>query len=459
MEIFTTGSNELDSLVGGFRPGNMILIVGHPGAGKTTLASKICYSNTLANKRCLYLTFYEDKDKLFYNMVRLGIRLDEAESRGLFKYIRLPVSSAEEIMDALTNIIAKNRYDVVVIDSINVALELYERKEGQRALLLNFFYQIAQLINGLLVAVAEIPFEKESLELGSIEFIADAVLYLKHRNVHGLLSRILEVRKLRGVPLSIAELPFSIVEGEGIKIYLHPRLERVLREGGLIRGTLEFTRQLLEPVRKGDVVYVSYPPTARTPIVAIPFIDLLVTNNFKGFFLSYRYSKDEILEAHIAALTRYTDLAREDAVKLLNGYLHIESLNPTNYSIPHLHAITIEFIEKINPDLVMFHGVEIFRCIADPQKYWTTLINEMLWLKNIGKLVVRFGSRVDPYWHKMNASLSEKIIDLRYRYEKGRVIPIIYSWGRGREPSIIEVNEEILAKLREEIRKLLPPTP
>lgn len=459
MDIFTTGSRELDTLLGGFRSGGMLLIVGHPGAGKTTLASQICYANALSGKKCLYITFYEDRNRLFSNMRRLGIKLDEAEGKGLLRFAKLPITSAEDTMNTIVELIARGDYSIVIIDSINAAIELYERREAQRALLLNFFYQLAQTVNGMLITIAELPFGKESLELGAIEFVADAILYLKHRSVRGLLSRVLELRKVRGAPVSVTELPFAIVEGEGFKVYLPPRPERSLGRGDLIRGTLEITKHVLEPVRRGDIVYVSYPPIARAPLVAIPFIDLLVTNNLRGFFLSYRYSRDESLEAHIAALTRYAGLARDDAVKLLERHLYTESINPTSSSITHLHAVTVEMIEKLNPDVVMFHGVEVFNVVAEPQEYWTALINELLWLKNKGKLVVRFGSRMDLRWHRMNAALSEKIINLHYRRRNGKLIPTIYSWGRGREPALLEIDEEVLAKLREEAKKLANPYP
>ncbi|MEM4848359.1 MAG: ATPase domain-containing protein, partial [Ignisphaera sp.] len=147
------------------------------------------------------------------------------------EFIRLPVASTDEILRILSTIVSRKSYEVMVIDSINPILDLIVKKEEQRAILLNFFYQLLNIVNGVLVVVAEIPLGKESLELGSIEFVADAIIYLKHRIEFGMLSRIMEVRKVRGAPLTVAEIPFSLNEGEGLKVYIPPKIERVLPSG------------------------------------------------------------------------------------------------------------------------------------------------------------------------------------------------------------------------------------
>lgn len=47
---FTMGVDELNALIGEIVPPYTILIEGHPGAGKTTLGSSICYHNALRGK-------------------------------------------------------------------------------------------------------------------------------------------------------------------------------------------------------------------------------------------------------------------------------------------------------------------------------------------------------------------------------------------------------------------------
>ncbi|MEM0246651.1 MAG: ATPase domain-containing protein [Desulfurococcaceae archaeon] len=455
LTTFTAGSRELDEIIGEIKPRTMLLVVGHPGAGKTSFASQVCYANTLKGKKCLYMTFYEDKEKLFRHMERLGIKLFEAESKGLFEYLKLPVASTDEILKIIADKLSKTPYDVVVVDSVNAAIELIENTRAQRAVLLNFFYQLVNAINGLLVVIAEIPLGKEAVELGAIEFIADIVIYLKHRITRGLITRMMELRKIRGAPLMVAEIPFSIVESQGFKVYMPPRPQRVIGGGELLRTTLRFTKSTIGYVRRGDVVYVVYPPKARVPVVLLPFVDLLISNNIRGVFISYRFSTDESREAFINALTKFTGLSREDSSRVVDRYLHLESLNPTSATITHLHAIMVELLEALNVDVVMFHGVEIFSVLGAPEEYWTSLINELYWLKNKGKLVVRFSSKPSHHWYRTNVSLSDVIFELNYKHVDGKLIPLIYSWGRGRDPVMFELSDAVIAELKEDFKKLL----
>jgi len=53
----TLGDEGLDKVLGVVVPPYLLLIAGHPGAGKTSLTSTICYKATVAGRKCLYVTF------------------------------------------------------------------------------------------------------------------------------------------------------------------------------------------------------------------------------------------------------------------------------------------------------------------------------------------------------------------------------------------------------------------
>lgn len=456
MTIFTTGDRELDMLIGEIPPRYMLLIVGHPGAGKTTLASSICYANTLKGYRCLYISFYEDKDKIFNNMAKLGIDLATAEARNLLTYIKMPVISPREVIEVIKELIAKDGYSIVVLDSINPIMELYRKKE-QRAILLNFFYNLVSTINGLLVAIAEIPWGKESLNLGAIEFVADAIVYLKHRVFNGLLVRILEVRKTRGSPLNVVEIPFDIAEGKGIVVYIPRNPEKPMVVSDEKLKSRGFVEEVLGPVYRGDVVTISFPPNIRPPLTIVPIISLIIENELKTLVVSYRYSPTEIINILKATLVRYVGLEPIRADQIINKYIHIESVNPAAISIPRLVNLELRLIEKVKPDLVAFHSCEIpWRLVklSNEDTYWSQLINQLIWLENQGIIVVRFLSRVDKHFVKMSEALSDLVIRVYYSgLAGGSLRQVWHVWRRGDEPKAIDLSSrEVVEKMSEYLK-------
>jgi len=228
---FVIGVPGLDKLVGEVAAPYTILIAGHPGAGKTTLASTICYANALKGEKCLYISFYEDKEKLFRYMKRLGLELREIELNGLFKFVKLPLTfDINMIIDEVGKLVGEG-YSVIVVDSITALLEVVRENVEKRAWLLNYFYQLPVLFNGLLILVSELPFGEERIGLGSIEFVVDSIFILKHRIEDHLLTRLIEIRKTRGAPINIAEAYFTIAENIGIVVFTPPILQEIPHEG------------------------------------------------------------------------------------------------------------------------------------------------------------------------------------------------------------------------------------
>lgn len=454
--FFTTGISGFDELLGKLNPRTTILIVGHPGSGKTTLASKICYENTLRNHKCLYISFYEDREKLFRNMSKLGIMLEEAESRNLLTHVKLPIVTTNDVLKIITELVLKDAYKVVVIDSINPIIEIYDLRSEARAILLNFFYQLASLINGLLVLVAELPIGSERVELGAVDFVSDITIYLKHRVVYGLLVRILEIRKHREAPLSVVEIPYTIEEKVGLKIFPPTRIERILKIGEFeLKTTLSIIRELIGKLYKGDVVFISYPPSARDPHFLISIADLAITNGLKVLGISYKYSVDEIVEVFNNLFSKYLGFENIDVSDFLNKMTYIISLNPASCSIYQIQARTIELIEKLDPGIVVFHGIDVLNALVhDVHDYWSTVINTLFWLKNKGILVLRIGARVDPTWTRLSEAVSDIVVRVHYKRKGLEFIPYYYIWRRGARPRIYEISEFDIKRTLEEARLL-----
>lgn len=460
LEPYVFGVEGLDRLLGGsIQPPYVVVIAGHPGSGKTTLASTICYRNSLANHKCLYISLQEDKDKLFRFMSRLGLDLEGAESKGLLKFFKIPVTLDIESSVEMLKLTSIDNYDVLVIDSINALLEAVKDDAGRRAWLQNFFYSLPKITNGLVILNAELPYGSEELGLGSIEFIADAVLILKHRVEDGFSTRVLEVRKARGVPTTLAETPFSISEGRGVEIWVPPLLEGVRVEGRELQLPCGLLRKVFDHIHKGQVVNLVYPPDSDCLDLPILLLNMAMLNDLRLLFISYKHPRESIKEQIVNKLMRQ-GIERAVAEEVIDKHVVFVSVNPFSCSPTQLTARELTLVDNVNADVVVFHGVELPRQTIELRKHIRELYNEMNYLRKGGKLVIRIGAYNDDLTYGLESSVADAVVKLEYvDTEAGEVAYKAFMWRSHRKPYIAsqqELNEcvdEVIETLKTQLIK------
>lgn len=434
------GVEGLRELIGEVEGPYVLLVAGNPGAGKTTLASTICYKNAISGNRCLYVTFYEQKEKLFKYMSNLGLNLADAESKGLLRFVRLSIpSSIETFVEIFTSMLSEGQYGVVVIDSINSILDNLG-SQVSRAWLTNFFYNIVQTTQGLLVLVSELPYGYETAGSGVLEFVADAIVVLKQKIEDRFLVRFMEIRKARGSSVSLAEVPFSINVGEGIHIWVPPLLSEVSPEREQIDLGCEILRKAWGAIRKGQVINIFYPPDCRHAVTFLPVLLPTLASKLKTLVISYRYSPQAFENAIFTYLS--TRGVSEDKIRdLLGKYIKITSINPFSYSTSQLAIKEMEIINSESPDVVVFHGPEIARTASDLKTYTRELFNEINYLKNKGILIVRFIGHIDETTYRLESSMADAVMRLDYEIVNGKVALTVFLWSKGRDPHTISLSE------------------
>lgn len=103
---FSTGIGELDRVLGGgIVSGELILVGGDPGIGKSTLLLQIC-ENAGKTKKILYVSGEESAEQIKIRAERLGVTTDNL-------YL-LSETDVETILEAITD----TEPDIVIIDSI-----------------------------------------------------------------------------------------------------------------------------------------------------------------------------------------------------------------------------------------------------------------------------------------------------------------------------------------------------
>lgn len=460
-EAFTLGTLELDSILGdALVPGSLLVVAGHPGSGKTTLASTICYANAQRGKKCLYVSFQEHKEKLYSNMKKLGLNLEELEKQGLLFFVKLPLLAKGDAVDSVLSTISESviKYNpgIVVVDSITPLLKATENDVSARAVLQNFFAELPQLLKGLVVLLAEVPLGLESTKLGDIEFVADVVLILKHKVVQGLLTRYMELRKARGANISVAELPFTITEGKGLVVYGPVVLEEIPAAGTeFIEPPCRVFREVVGSIKRGEVIYMTYPPDARPTKTLAFLVATAAVNGLKVLFISYKSSPRDLRALAKRELVEL-GVNEEVAEKLVDQYFVFRGINPLGVSLSQLSLLETKIIEEHNPDVVVFHGVDIPAALIETSTWRAGLLNELLYLRKRGVTTIRMGSYDDKYW--FNASLADVVVKVSVReverngeksfeYES-------YVWRRGMDKPLL-IGERALVECIAEVREIV----
>lgn len=224
MHRLPTGVVGFDQITrGGLFRGELYLIAGPAGAGKTTLASQICFSHVAAGGRAVYLTLLtENHSRLlahlatyrFFDATVVGQRLhyfsasstlDDNGLDGLFALIRQTVREQQAtllVVDTFENV-RDYQTDALSYKRLFQQLQAFSEATGCAMLLLSR---------------PQLP--------GAPEYtLVDGIVVLQNRH-HGLRSvRTLEVEKLRGSGVLEGHHVFNIT-ADGLEVY--PRTESLL---------------------------------------------------------------------------------------------------------------------------------------------------------------------------------------------------------------------------------------
>ena len=222
IERIPTGIEGLDGLIeGGFLKGEVILLAGNTGSGKTIFSVEFIYNGaTKYGEKGVYVTFEEDEKTLKRNMARFGFDLDKLEQDGMAKVIGLEAmkgaglnANIEFILNTLKNLKAER----LVIDSLTAFLSANQEKFEYRTLM-HIFYKVLKNLGCTTIMTCSIPTGSKTLGLGIEEFISDSVLTLESVIREAELKTRFLIRKMRGTNHSKKYHEVIIDEENGLKI-------------------------------------------------------------------------------------------------------------------------------------------------------------------------------------------------------------------------------------------------
>ncbi|MCD6278202.1 MAG: hypothetical protein J7J11_00810 [Desulfurococcales archaeon] len=386
IEMCPTGIDELDELLnGGFPRGDIILVAGHPGAGKTTLSAKFIYEGAKRFKEPgVYLSFLEPKNDFYRFMRALGMDFEELERRGLVHYIEgIQTSTFEGIEDALKEFmdaIVKMNAKRVVMDSATAITQVAGFRLT-RELIKN------AMVNGLKplgitgILISELPIGAPSVGYGVEEFLVDGVIILKSTIENGVLVRKMEIRKMRGTSIPYAELYFDIAPGVGIKVYLPPRMEEIPApsEAQIYIPHAKEIRFLCGGyLRKGSqIAFIVREPASVLPLLIWWVLGYIA--RYGGTLLIRTYSKPP-------QLIRQAVKAHAKKFNVELSRIIIDSINPTAKPLYVMSQYNRESDTRINPTFLVFDSLQQVPMVHsnDWDDFFRQHLNNLLLRRKLG---------------------------------------------------------------------------
>jgi len=236
-----TGIPRFDELIGGGFPlDSMILLVGYPGAGKTTFSGQFAYSSAVKyGARSVYVSFAETKETFFRNMLRFGWDFERLEKERRVAVLDLAVTreaglqtNLNAIIESMTSLDATK----LVVDSFSAISKALNEPIDIRVMV-HLLYKFLKKAHCASILVLDQPWGSTTIRGGTAEFLADGIIHLEtYFDENDRFRRQLRILKMRGtnhtkVPheYDITDSGFVILEKQiptGAKNRRNPRSQK-----------------------------------------------------------------------------------------------------------------------------------------------------------------------------------------------------------------------------------------
>ncbi len=224
MQRSKTGIQGLDkALNGGFPEGNLVLLSGGAGTGKSTIAMQyIVNGATLFGERGLYISTEQTEEELQRAASQYGWNLVDLENRNLLKVVYFKVLGEDHFMQRIEEMIETFKPKRIVVDSLSTLTDSMMMSELQKdvgislikiadtvspvqrteqimtkIILYNLINKLKEF-NSTVVLTSELPEGLQRLSAdGVTEFVTDGVITLENLVVGQSAFRTARIRKMR----------------------------------------------------------------------------------------------------------------------------------------------------------------------------------------------------------------------------------------------------------------------
>jgi circadian clock protein KaiC len=378
-----TGIPGLDAvLAGGWLAGDLYLLHGAPGAGKTTLANQLAFAHAAAGGRVLVATLLTETHDRLLGHLRAFAFFDPGLAGDRVRYYSflhdLEAGGLEGLLDGLSRAVREHEATLLLVDGTRAAPDL-----AVGAVAGGRFLQGLQARAGLLgcttLVLASDP-ANAAAAADAVQTHVDGVLALELEPHDSADARWLHVTKLRGSSYLSGRHQF-VIDAAGITVF--PRLEAILapvappplgRAGRRATGVAGLDAMLDGGLLSGSSTMVLGTPGAGKTLLGLHFLVDGAARGEPGLIASF-HEPAATLAAAAAGIG--LDLASP----LAAGQIQVLWRPPFELGPDQWAAELLAAIDRQRPERMVINAyTDVGRLFAHPQRqvaFLTALTNEL----------------------------------------------------------------------------------
>lgn len=213
-----TGIPGMDELLdGGIPRGNLVVLAGDPGSGKTCFCLEYLYNGAMNfNEPGIYISLEESYDEIIRNGKEFGYELEDLIKKKMLMIETVELYDFEKLKNLIEDSIQVIKAKRLVIDPGVIFRLYFDRELDARKRIMSLGKMLKQ-IDCTTVITNEINLDKTRSLFGLEEYVADGVLLLYHTKIENRFVRSLGVLKMRGTKISEKLHPVTI-SPTGVKV-------------------------------------------------------------------------------------------------------------------------------------------------------------------------------------------------------------------------------------------------
>lgn len=241
--ILKTDVSGFDKLFlnGGIPKGSSVLVAGGPGTGKSILCRQICFNLVKKGKKCMYVSFEENKERIIKSMENFGWDVRKYIENGnlliqkinpldilRMKFGSLGGSgSATELSYKIKPLVIPKEFqpEIIAVDSLSAIIAASVTKDKNYRVYLQQLFSFFEETGSTSLLITETdPVPTRYSETGIEEFLADGIIVLYNIQKKDTRKNAIEILKMRYGAHQKKIVMMEISE-KGIKIFPEKRIE------------------------------------------------------------------------------------------------------------------------------------------------------------------------------------------------------------------------------------------